>query len=179
VGKYRSASELLEVLADRRDGFGRIGVAGYPEKHPIVNEGELLKALLTKQPHADYIVSQICFDPAVVFAWIDVIRRRGIHLPVYIGMPGPLKRRKLLEVAMRVGVGDSIRFIAGKGSLVTRLAFRRAYRPDAFVARVASLLGGAEQGIAGLHLNTFNQVEPAERWRQRALAAYGWPEAPA
>lgn len=176
VGPYRSAFDLLSAMAGMRGGFTRIGIAGYPEEHPIVRQENLLESLRLKQPHADYIVSQICFDPGVIFHWIEALRRWGIRLPVYIGIPGPLKRRKLLEISLRVGVGDSVRFIARQGNLVTRLAQRGGHRLDAFVARVAAMLGTVED-VAGFHLNTFNQVEAAERWRQRALATYRRPEA--
>jgi methylenetetrahydrofolate reductase (NADPH) len=171
-GPYICAVDLLRAMDELGHRFARVGIAGYPEPHPIVAQESLLASLRLKQPHADYIVSQICFDPDVVFVWVAALRGEGIRLPVYVGITGPLKRRKLLEISVRVGVGDSVRFIAKQGNLVARLAKRGGHRLDDFVAKVDSLLGAADRGVAGFHLNTFNQVESAERWRQRSLAAF-------
>ncbi len=172
AGPYASALELLEAIADLGHRFGRVGVAGYPEGHPLVSDDVLTRQLRSKQRFAAYAVTQICFDAEATFRWIGFIRGAGISLPVYIGLPGPLQRRKLLEIALRVGVGDSIRYVARHGGLLGRL-IRRAYRPDALVARVASLLEEGEQQVAGFHLNTFNRVEDTERWRRRAMATHG------
>jgi methylenetetrahydrofolate reductase (NADPH) len=172
-GPYRSGLDLLSAMADRGHVFRSIGVAGYPERHPLIDEATLIEALRLKSRFATYIVTQICYEPAAIFRWIEAIRREGIHLPVHIGLPGPLERRKLLEISLRVGVGDSIRYIAKQRNLLARLAFRGGYRPDDFVANVSAGLGDAGSNVVGFHINTFNQVDVAERWRRRALAAYG------
>lgn len=174
VGPYTSSLDLLTAMAEIRRPLPGIGVAGYPERHPFVPESDLAEALRRKQPFATYVVSQICFDPATVLSWIGSVRRSGIDLPVMIGLPAPLKRRKLLEISLRVGVGDSIRYVVRHGSLVARIARRGGYRPDAFVATLSTLLGRDEVGPAGFHINTFNQVESAERWRRHTMEAYGW-----
>ena len=42
----------------------RIGVGCYPEGHPNIADDALVDALQRKQPYADYMVSQLCFDAA-------------------------------------------------------------------------------------------------------------------
>ena len=105
------------------------------------------------------------------------MRRRGITLPAHVGLPGSLRRRKLLEISLRVGVGDSVRYLTKHGGIVNRLVRRGTYRPDALIAGIAASLqhpaSGSDLGIRGFHINTFNQVELVERWRQHALAVYG------
>jgi methylenetetrahydrofolate reductase (NADPH) len=128
---------------------------------------------------ASYIVTQICYDPTLIFAWINRMRGRGINLPVYIGMPGVVNRLKLLEMSLRVGVGDSIRYLGKHGSLMARLVRRGGYRPDAFVANVSLLLERNAADVVGFHINTFNQVESTERWRRGLIARYGLQELPA
>ncbi|MGQ0670037.1 MAG: 5,10-methylenetetrahydrofolate reductase [Actinomycetota bacterium] len=177
-GPYPSALALLSALADLGDPLPLVGVAAYPERHPLIDEDVLVRALLDKQPFAGYMVTQICFDASVIASWLAGIRRAGVHLPVYVGIPGALKRRKLLEVSLRVGVGDSIRYLTKHGSIVTRLVRGGSYRPDGLVDGVAGFATESDLGIAGFHVNTFNQVEGTERWRREALAANRWPAGP-
>jgi methylenetetrahydrofolate reductase (NADPH) len=93
---------------------------------------------------------------------------------VHLGMPGAVTRRKLLEIALRIGVGDSIRYLSKHGNLVARLVRRGSYRPDALLAGLSPSLGRGGHGIAGFHINTFNQVRSTERWRRRTIEAYRW-----
>lgn len=182
VGPYRSAGSLLAAIAEAGHPFGQIGVAGYPERHPLIEAEELDRCLLEKQPSAGYLVTQICFDPPTIFRWLRRIRAIGVHLPVYLGVPGAVSRRKLLEIALRIGVGDSLRYLTKHGSLVARLIGRGSFHPDGFLARVGPHLPEPGHGVIGLHFNTFNQVRTTERWRRRALADYRWsgmtPEEP-
>jgi methylenetetrahydrofolate reductase (NADH) len=179
AGPHDSALSLLRDMAQTGHPFDRVGVAGYPERHPLASDETLAAALLDKQPFASYVVTQICFDPAVIFAWIERMRRHGMNLPVHIGMPGVVNRLKLLEVSMRVGVGDSVRYLRKHGSLVARLVRRGGFRPDAFTANVSALLDAGAGDVAGFHINTFNQVESTERWRRGLLARYGLEGLPA
>ena len=172
VGPYGAAVEVLQALEAMGRPFASLGIGGYPERHPFIEADVLVDALLEKQRFADHIVTQICFEPGHIFAWLRGIRARGVTLPVHVGVPGAVSRRRLLEIALRIGVGDSIRYLTKHGSLVARMMRRASYRPDAVLAGLATAPPGL--GIAGLHLNTFNQVRSTERWRHRALAAARW-----
>jgi methylenetetrahydrofolate reductase (NADPH) len=173
AGPFSSAFDLLSAMARTGRPMPLVGVGAYPERHPLIDDEVLFRALLDKQTFASYLVTQICFDAATTVRWLAVMRRRGITLPAHIGLPGALRRRALLEISLRVGVGDSVRYLTKHGSIVTRLMRRGGYRPDALVAGVAPFVGDPGLRIAGFHLNTFNQVEGTERWRRQALAVYG------
>jgi methylenetetrahydrofolate reductase (NADPH) len=86
AGPFSGAFELLRALADLGYDSERVGIGGYPEGHPLIDDETLLRALLDKRPFATYIVSQMCFDPRAILSWVTDIRRRGINLPVYIGV---------------------------------------------------------------------------------------------
>jgi methylenetetrahydrofolate reductase (NADPH) len=175
VGPYDSTISMLKAMAELGNAPARIGVAGYPERHPLIGDQALHEALAAKQAFASYAVTQICFDPGTVVHWIERIRRLGIGIPVYVGFPGPLKRRKLLEISLRVGVGDSVRYVRKHGGLVGRL-LRRPFRPDVFATGLSALIerrGWDQLGVIGSHINTFNQAESAEQWRRQELAAVG------
>ena len=172
VGPYGAAVDLLRALARLGRPFQAAGIGGYPERHPLIGREELVRALLEKQPLASYIVTQICFEPERIISWLRGIRGRGVTLPVHVGVPGAVSRRKLLEIGLRIGVGDSIRYLTKHGGLVARMMRRASYRPDAVVAGLNGAPAGL--GMAGFHINTFNQVRSTERWRRRALAS-PWP----
>ncbi|MGH9245345.1 MAG: methylenetetrahydrofolate reductase [Acidimicrobiales bacterium] len=176
VGPYASAGSLLHALAERGHRFRHVGIAGYPERHPFVGRDDLYAALLDKQPFATYIVTQICFDPTAIFWWLAQIRERGIQLPVSIGLPGAVSRRRLLEVALKIGVGDSLRYLTKHGHVVARLG-RGSFRPDGFLARLSPYLEEPGHNLQAFHLNTFNQVRSTERWCRRALTIYTRPVA--
>jgi methylenetetrahydrofolate reductase (NADH) len=173
VGPYASAGDLLVAMADIGHTLEDIGVGGYPEGHPLVDDPTLFEALVAKQSFATHVATQICFEPRRVADWIARIREHGIELPVVLGMAGAVNRRRLIEVSLRVGVGPSVNYVSKYGGLVARLMRRGGYRPDAFVAHIAPFVANRDYGIAGFHVFTFNQVETTERWRQELVATYG------
>ena len=48
----------------------------------------------------------------VIDAWARRVRRRGVTLPIQLGLAGPVERTKLLAMAGKIGVGESTRFLA-------------------------------------------------------------------
>jgi methylenetetrahydrofolate reductase (NADH) len=162
LGPYATAEELLEVLAPRIEGI-RIGIAGYPAGHPAIRPNNLTRALLAKQPFASVIVTQMCFDASLIGAWIRSIRAAGVVLPVLLGVPGVVDRRKLLELSVRVGVGASTRYLRNNLTTATRLLRGSSYRPDALIAELACETAGL--GVVGLHIFTFNELAATSAWR--------------
>jgi methylenetetrahydrofolate reductase (NADPH) len=166
LGRYASARELVNDLAPLVPGV-RIGVAGYPEGHPSISDRRLLDELASKQDLASAIVTQICFDPAAIAGWLRSIRVAGITLPVLVGVPGVVDRRRLLELSARVGVGASTRYLRKNLRLATRLVARASFEPGALVDALAAI--DPSLGIQGLHLFTFNQVAATAAWRRARL----------
>lgn len=169
AGKFHSSLSLLREMEGFGHGLERIGVAAYPESHPLISDEDLVSALREKERYATYAVTQICFDPDTLTGWVSKLRERGAGLPVYVGLAGVAERRKLLQISMKIGVGDSARFLRKQSGLVGRLVKPGGYRPDALVDALAPYFGDGYYGLAGFHINTFNQVEDTERWRREAL----------
>jgi methylenetetrahydrofolate reductase (NADPH) len=166
LGPYEGAVELLETFDDLGHRFRDVGIAGYPEAHPTIPEETVVQALKRKAPYATYVTSQICYDAATIRSWIANIRDLDIDLPVHLGIPGVVDRTRLLRISTRVGLGDSIRFLRKQSKVATRLA--SGYRPDGLMLELTDLLGH-DDGIAGWHINTFNEIERTETWRQELL----------
>jgi len=173
LGTYDSAGQLLGDLARHRLRPASIGIGAYPEGHPLIAQDALDAALEQKARIATYIVTQLCFDTKVLLAWIGALRARGIAHPLYVGAPGPIDRRKLLEISMRIGVGPSLRFVRKQRGLANLFrspidAATRLY--DELAPRV----GDPRLGIAGFHFFTFNELLATESWereRRERLAA--------
>jgi methylenetetrahydrofolate reductase (NADPH) len=169
AGPFSGAFELLSAMADSGHDFKHVGVGGYPEGHPIIDDGTLRQALLDKRPFATYVVSQMSFDPGAILDWVADIRQQGIGLPVYVGLPGVVERKKLLQISLKIGVGDSARFLTKHTNLVTRFLKSGGYSPDELVKELAPYVGDRDYNIAGFHVYTFNQVEATEKWRRKIL----------
>jgi len=158
-GPFPDAASLLRALAGR---FAEVGITGYPESHHLIDDDTTIRAMFEKAPMATYIVSQICFDPAVIETWIARVRARGTLLPIWVGMPGVVDNAKLLRVSMRIGLGESARFLRAHHAWLRRL-LTRSFTPDPL------LRGLPADDVAGLHFFTFNELERTERWRRQAL----------
>ena len=170
AGEFSSALDVLEYLVERGSPFKHVGITGYPETHPKIEDDITVQSMWDKRRHATYIVSNLCFDPGVLRQWIVRIRRRGVKLPLLVGLAGPVERTKLVQMATKIGVADSARFVAGHSSAFVRLSTPGAYQPERLLDRVGSTLAAPESLVDGLHVFTFNQVRQAEHWRQELLA---------
>jgi methylenetetrahydrofolate reductase (NADPH) len=117
-----------------------------------------------KRRYATHIVSNLTFSSAAVDTWVKRLRARGVTMPVFLGVPGPVHRAKLLAMATKIGVGESTRFLAKNKGLFGRLAAPGGFSGERFVQACAARLGGADAGVAGLHVYTFNQIAETEAW---------------
>lgn len=173
AGVYDGALPVLRRLSELGSPFARIGITGYPESHPLIDDDVTVQAMWDKREHATYLVSNLCFDPRVLGEWIGRVRRREVGLPVYVGVAGPVQRAKLLAMATKIGVGESTRFLTKHPSWFLRFAAPGGYSPDRLLARAEGALTAPSAGVAGLHLFTFNQIAETEKWRRRLLDRLG------
>jgi methylenetetrahydrofolate reductase (NADPH) len=173
AGPFEGALPLLERLDAMGRPFARIGITGYPESHPKIHDDLTIQAMWDKRKYATYIVSNVCFDPARLGRWIGRIRARGVTLPLYVGLAGPAERGRLLRMAALAGASESARFITRHPGWVLRFWLPGGYSPDRFLDRAAAAITAPGSAVAGLHLFTFNQLQPAEQWRRAALERTG------
>jgi methylenetetrahydrofolate reductase (NADPH) len=169
AGELRTGEELVAALAEIDHGLQRIGVAAYPDGHPLIDDQVLMAALQRKQAHAQYLVTQMCFDPAVVVRWLGQVRERGVALPAYFGVAGPVRRTKLIQIALRLGVRQSARFAAKQQGLLSRLVRPGSYRPADFVAATSRLTrDDGTLDVRGYQVFTFNELAATMKWQARA-----------
>jgi methylenetetrahydrofolate reductase (NADPH) len=110
-GGHAYANELVEQVAAMNKGILLheeteslptnfcIGVAGYPEKHiDAVSFDQDLKYLKQKvEAGADYIVTQMFFDNAKYFDFVNKCREIGIQVPIIPGLK-PLATERQLDI---------------------------------------------------------------------------------
>jgi methylenetetrahydrofolate reductase (NADPH) len=171
AGEFAGAAELLAAMSSLGgERFTEVGIAGYPESHHLISDAITIDAMFEKEPMATYIVSQICFDPEVIATWVRRVRERGTLLPIWIGVPGAVNNRKLLRTSLRIGLGESARFLRAHGGWLRRLAMGRYHSPEKLLARLAPIFADPAARIGGIHVYTFNELERTERWRRRNLS---------
>jgi len=170
AGQFPDSVSLLAALMAEPHGMREIGVTGYPERHSFIDDDLTIQAMWDKRRIATYIVSNLCFDPRVVKKWIARVRRRGVQLPIHIGLAGVADPAKLLRISTRIGVVDSARFLRGHSNWFLRMVQPGGYDPGRFTTGLLPDLAMPERKVAGLHVFTFNEIEPTERWRQETLA---------
>ena len=164
AGDFDSSLQLLQAMSELDHGITRIGVAAYPEGHPFIDDTTLINVLREKQEFATSCVTQMCFHREAITNWIANIRDQGINLPVRVGLPGAVERKKLFGFSLRIGVGDSARALMKQPKVVQKLMAAKAYQPDEIVSHLLDYVDDARINIAGLHLYTFNQVQATNDW---------------
>lgn len=167
---YPDALSLLEDLTELGSPFAHVGIAGYPESHPTIHDDVTIQSMWDKRRYATHVVSNLTFDPKVLTGWVHRMRRRGVTMPLLVGLPGPVDRAKLLGMATKIGVGDSTRFLTKHKGLMARLTAPGGFTGERFLEKCAPTFSEPDALVEGLHLYTFNQVAATETWRQEMLA---------
>lgn len=168
AGPYAWASSLMQDVLDLAGPAVRIGVGGYPEAHPGHRREELAKAIRLKQElGATSIVTQLCFDASAFAGWMDELAADGIHLPVSVGVPGVVRRSRLIQMSTRIGVAGAVGFVRGNRRSLVRLLAHRQFRPDRLIASLFAADGPGRPRIEGLHLYSFNEVAHTAAWQAR------------
>ncbi len=173
AGKFAGASELLAAMTELRHDLDEVGITGYPESHPFISDADTIKAMYEKEPYATYIVSQICFDVEVIGGWVRRVRRRGVELPIYVGLPGAVSRQKLMRISRGIGLGESARFLKKYGHWFLRFFLPGGYSPGCLVDGLIPLLADPQSRVCGFHIYTFNEVSKTEAWRREMVERLG------
>ena len=172
LGTYSDSLQVLKDMAEIGHNIEDIGIAAYPEGHPLVSNRELMRFLKEKQSFANFLVTQMCFDAQTLTSWLKEIRKEGIHLPVWIGLPGVAEMSKLISLSFRIGVGQSLRQLRKQKGLLKKFISAKPYQPDDLLAGLTPCLEHPDINVPGFHLFSFNDVERTEKWRAETLRKF-------
>lgn len=173
AGAFPDAYALLQALQAVGHPFEEVGIGGYPEGHATIPQHAIDLALKQKAPLATRILTQICFDAATTSSWAARIAAGGVGLPVYVGIPGPVNRQKLIRISASIGLGQSARFMRAQQGLPWRFLVPGGYDPTRLAKRLATEAARTTNNIRGLHIYTFNGIARTEAWRRELLSRVG------
>lgn len=113
AGIFVGALDIIDTGLLQKHGICRLGISGYPEGHPKIDDQTILEALRAKIKSAQqqnlsvHVVSQFCFDANHIANWINSLRVHEIDVPIRFGVAGPANTSGLLKHALRCGVRAS------------------------------------------------------------------------
>ncbi|RYF61453.1 MAG: 5,10-methylenetetrahydrofolate reductase [Comamonadaceae bacterium] len=171
AGKFVDAFGLLRAMEEVGHPFQEVGIGGYPEGHGAIEQELIDLALQQKAPLATRILTQICFDATTTSKWAAGVAASGVDRPIYIGMPGPVSRQKLMRISAGIGLGQSARFLQKQQSMLWRFLLPGGYNPTRLLKQLGGAVPKTSNNIAGLHIFTFNELRKTEIWRQKLLTA--------
>ena len=175
-GAFRDTLDILDSGSLIEHGMVRVGIAAYPEGHPLVDATLIDAALARKREYAAatgtemWIVSQFAFEPETVIDWLATM---GVAtaLPVRVGLAGPARLRTLMAFAARCGIGASATALIRRPGVVRLLDPRLA--PDAMLRALARhRIESPDSPLSGIHLFTFGGLPQTSSWL-RASAGVG------
>jgi methylenetetrahydrofolate reductase (NADPH) len=169
AGEFDGAAGLLRAMSEIGHRLDEVGITGYPESHPKISDEVTISAMYEKAPYATYIISQICFDAEVTSDWARRVWRRGVRLPIRVGMPGYVSRQKLLRISASIGLGESARFLRRQRNWLLKMFLPGGYSPDHLIENLKTGFTDPESNVRGFHIYTFNEVEKTEAWRRALL----------
>lgn len=167
-GPYPDSLSVIRSGVLQEHGVRGVGCSGYPEGHPDIDDDALWSALtdktaaLREQGLVATIITQFGFDKDPVLTWLEQMRRRGLHAPVRVGVPGPAGVRRLLGYARRFGVVTSAGIVQKYGFSLTNLL--GAAGPDRFLRDFVGGLDPVVHGQVRLHFYTFGGLRATAEW---------------
>ena len=156
---YAHANELVAFIRQNYPNMG-IGCAGYPEKHPEAPSIEADIANLKRKVDcgADFVVSQLFYDNAHFFEFVEKCRAAGIDKPMIAGLMPALSLKQVLNFKNMCGT-DIPRELLARLESAKDDADAKRIGLDWSRAQIDSL---KVSGVAaGIHLYILNRAESA------------------
>lgn len=172
-GSVANVLSVIESGVLQANRISDVGVGGFPDGHPAMSDEELEANLVTKLAAIQsgglngHVVTQFSFDSVPIVNWIHWLRRRGITVPVHIGLAGPTSLMAWLNFARKCGVKASAEALANRSGLVKR-AFK-SVAPDPIIRQIAAAAQDGALGDICPHLFAFGGIGATAKWAQPAI----------
>jgi methylenetetrahydrofolate reductase (NADPH) len=175
VGDIRDSIDLLQAIDTTAGSVRKIGISGYPERHPYVSSDILLRlqdekiARIKKMGIEPFIVTQFSFDANAIIRYCGEVHARYPHIQIRIGLPGPAKLTTLIRFAQRCGVRSSLKKLR---ALPLSTSLRLMQRlPPAKQAEAVGKYRMEQNDNVTVHLFTFGGLEASLDWIAEEIAA--------
>lgn len=157
--RLNHASELVQLIRKLHPEC-TIGVAGYPETHAEAPSAKVDMIHLKRKVDsgADFITTQLFFDNAVYFDFVERARQAGITVPI---IPGLMCANSLTQARRFCKMGGTSLPAEFEARLIEASENSGVSKPIGIDWMHAQALELLERGAPGLHLYILNQAEPA------------------
>lgn len=153
---YRYASDLIPEIRKQRDMF--VAAACYPEVHPESDSQksdiQYLKAKVDKG--VDCLITQMFFDNAVFYDFMDKIRAAEINVPVHAGIM-PITAANQLGTSVKLS-GSSVP--NELSSVIAKYGDNPADMKKAGIEYAVNQINDLKKnGVDGIHVYTMNKAD--------------------
>ena len=160
---FLHASDLISFIREQ-GGFSLSG-ACYPEVHteapdPVTDIRNLKRKV---DAGAEHLVSQLFFDNAAFYAFVERARIAGITVPIEAGIMPVVNAKQILRMVSLCGASLPQKFTR----MISRYEQNPAALRDAGIAyAIDQIVDLIAQGVEGIHLYTMNDPDVARRISQ-------------
>ncbi len=169
-GGFRYASELTAFIREQEFDFC-LGGAAYPEGHveTASRDADLKHLKLKVDAGLDFLVTQLFFDNAFYFDFVERARRNGINVPI---VPG------IMPITSYEQLGRFIRLCGATVPMRLQLQLEKVKDDPQAVMQLGvahatlQCMELLQRGVPGIHFYTLNK-SPATRMIVSALRARG------
>ncbi|HXA15266.1 MAG TPA: methylenetetrahydrofolate reductase [NAD(P)H] [Opitutaceae bacterium] len=153
------ASDLVTLLRARQPDFC-LGVAGYPEKHPEAPSLDTDLAHLKQKVDAGaaFITTQLFFDNAVYYRFVEKCRAAGITVPIVPGIMTVLSLKQIQRFTALCGAVLPAKLLARLEAAGDQPDIVETLGIDWSLAQIRDLLA---HGAPGYHLYILNRAKSA------------------
>jgi methylenetetrahydrofolate reductase (NADPH) len=165
-GPFSSVLDAIETGEIERQGFTRVSFAGHPEGHPAVSSTVILEAQIEKWRRATAMGVEVSFVTQFFFAadafgrWARELRDAGVRASLVAGIAGPVGLGKLIRLARRCGVGESLRALTARPASTLKLL--ADHDPAALLRDLVALAPGSAPD--GIHVFSFGGLMRTAEW---------------
>jgi methylenetetrahydrofolate reductase (NADPH) len=155
----RYANDLVTLLKARHADFC-LGVAGYPEKHPEAptSEVDLVNLKRKVDAGAAFVTTQLFFDNALYYRFVEKCRAAGISVPIVPGIMPVLSLKQIQRFAAMCGASLPPQLVKRLEAAGDQPEVMEAVGIDWALHQIRDLLA---QGTPGYHLYVLNRAKSA------------------
>lgn len=157
---FPHASDLIAFI--KKEGGFSLSGACYPEGHTEAPDMDTDIQNLKKKVDAgaEHLVSQLFFDNATFYAFVEKARAAGIAAPIEAGIMPVVNAKQILRMVSLCGASLPPKFTR----MISRYEDNPAALRDAGIAyAIDQIVDLIAQGVEGIHLYTMNNPLVARR----------------
>jgi methylenetetrahydrofolate reductase (NADPH) len=158
---FRHAVDLIHFIKEYAPQMDILG-ACYPEGHPESDslEEDLLHLKEKVDCGVSHLITQLFFDNAYFYSFLEKARQKGIHVPIEAGIMPIVNKSQIERIVSMCGASVPHKM----ATYISRYSDNPAALRDAGIFYATEqIMDLLENGVDGIHLYTMNNVEVSQR----------------